>query len=238
MWKSVCVGVYQLLYSATHSLSLALYRGGLSKPRPGRFNTGKETLPILQRVGWAPWPVWTDAVNIVPHRDLIPWPSSRKRVAIPTTLLRPAFSSDRKKTGFSRQNLIDVLNTKFHGIPSSRSRADTYGGTSDYVKAPKIPSCTVFGFWNSASQTIQNCTVSTDVATCKLRNMSSIHCEFWIVVTDFACFGGYLKIQYHLFSVSVLKTRRVSCYRPPMLGRGGGAKIWTFLNTGIRKSII
>ena len=41
-----------------------------STPRP-YFTTGKDPVPILQEVGWAPGPVWTGGVSR-PHRDSIP----------------------------------------------------------------------------------------------------------------------------------------------------------------------
>jgi len=41
-----------------------------SKPRP-HFTPGKESVPILQEVGWAPGPVWTGGKSC-PHRDSIP----------------------------------------------------------------------------------------------------------------------------------------------------------------------
>ena len=34
--------------------------------RPGRFNPGKDTVPIVQEAGWAPGPVWTGAENLAP----------------------------------------------------------------------------------------------------------------------------------------------------------------------------
>jgi hypothetical protein len=41
-------------------------RGGWSAPRPGRFTTGKDPVPIAQEAGRAPAPVWTGAENLVP----------------------------------------------------------------------------------------------------------------------------------------------------------------------------
>jgi hypothetical protein len=35
-------------------------------PRPGRFSPGKDPVPIVQEAGWAPGPVWTCAINLVP----------------------------------------------------------------------------------------------------------------------------------------------------------------------------
>jgi len=40
------------------------------------FTPGKELVPIVQEVGWAPGPVWTGAANLTPHQDLMPRPSS------------------------------------------------------------------------------------------------------------------------------------------------------------------
>jgi len=41
-----------------------------STPRP-HFTPGKDSVPILQEAGWAPWPVWTGGKSR-PHRDSIP----------------------------------------------------------------------------------------------------------------------------------------------------------------------
>jgi len=41
-----------------------------STPRP-HFTPGKDTVPILQKAGWAPGPVWTGGKSH-PHRDSIP----------------------------------------------------------------------------------------------------------------------------------------------------------------------
>ena len=41
-----------------------------STPRP-HFTPGKDPVPILQEVGWAPGPVWTGGKSR-PHRDSIP----------------------------------------------------------------------------------------------------------------------------------------------------------------------
>jgi hypothetical protein len=41
-------------------------RGGWSAPRPGRFTPGKDPVPIVQEVGWAPGPVRTCAKNLAP----------------------------------------------------------------------------------------------------------------------------------------------------------------------------
>jgi len=35
-------------------------------PLPGLFTPGKDPLPIVQEVGWAPEPVWTGAKNLAP----------------------------------------------------------------------------------------------------------------------------------------------------------------------------
>jgi len=41
-----------------------------STPRP-HFTPGKDPVPIVQEVGWAPGPVWTGGISR-PHRDSIP----------------------------------------------------------------------------------------------------------------------------------------------------------------------
>ena len=73
-------------YSSTISLTSELDAGGWSTPRPGRFNPGKDAVPIVQKAGWAPGPVRKVSP---PHRDSIPGPSSPQPVAIPTELPGP-----------------------------------------------------------------------------------------------------------------------------------------------------
>ena len=58
-----------------------------SKPRP-HFTPGKDPVPILQEVGWAPGPVWTGGKSR-PNRDSIPVCPTRSSVAIPTELPGP-----------------------------------------------------------------------------------------------------------------------------------------------------
>ena len=54
------------MYSSTLPSTSALDRGGCSTPRPGRFNPGKDLVPIVQEAGWVPGPVWTGAENSPP----------------------------------------------------------------------------------------------------------------------------------------------------------------------------
>ena len=77
------------VYSSTLFLTSSLDEGGCSTPCTGRFTPGKNAVPIVQEVGWAPGPVWTGAENLAHHRNSIPGPSSPQRVAIPTELFRP-----------------------------------------------------------------------------------------------------------------------------------------------------
>jgi hypothetical protein len=50
---------------------------GWSTARSGRLTPGKETrYPLCRRLGGTPGPVWTDAENVAPHRELIPGPFS------------------------------------------------------------------------------------------------------------------------------------------------------------------
>ena len=64
------------MHSSTLPSTSALDGGWWSTPRPGRFTPGKDPVPIVQEVGWAPGPVWTGAENLAPHRDSISGPSS------------------------------------------------------------------------------------------------------------------------------------------------------------------
>ena len=55
-----------------------------STPRP-HLNPGKDPVPIVQEVGWAPGPVWTGGKSL-PHRDSIP-----DRPARSQSLYRPSY---------------------------------------------------------------------------------------------------------------------------------------------------
>jgi len=58
-----------------------------STPRP-LFTLGKDLVPILQEVGWAPGPVWTGGKSR-PHRDSIPDRPARSSIGIKTELPGP-----------------------------------------------------------------------------------------------------------------------------------------------------
>jgi hypothetical protein len=57
-------------------------------PRP-HFTPGKDPVPILQKVGWAPGPVWTGAENLAATEIRSPDLTARSSVAIPTELPGP-----------------------------------------------------------------------------------------------------------------------------------------------------
>ena len=60
-------GVDVQLYS---SFNLgARWWGGRSTPRPGRFTSGIDAVPIVQKTGWVPGPVWAGA-EISPHTGI------------------------------------------------------------------------------------------------------------------------------------------------------------------------
>ena len=48
---------------------------GVSVTPRALLTPGKDPVPIVQKAGWAPGPVWTGAENLAPHRDSIPGPS-------------------------------------------------------------------------------------------------------------------------------------------------------------------
>ena len=54
-------------------------------PRP-LYCCQRDPVPIIQKAGWAPAPVWTAADY--PQRDSIPGPISPQRVGVPATLSR------------------------------------------------------------------------------------------------------------------------------------------------------
>jgi len=58
-----------------------------STPRP-HFTPGKDPVPIAQKAGCAPGPVWRGGKSI-PHRDSIPDRPARSSVTIPTELPVP-----------------------------------------------------------------------------------------------------------------------------------------------------
>jgi len=66
-----------------------------STPRP-HFTPGRDPVPILQEVGWAPGPVWTGGKSH-PHRDSIPDRPARSSVDIPTELPGPHFHTSSKQ---------------------------------------------------------------------------------------------------------------------------------------------
>lgn len=47
--------------SSTVSLTLALDGVGWPVPCPSHCTAGKDPVPIIQEVEWAPWPVWVGA---------------------------------------------------------------------------------------------------------------------------------------------------------------------------------
>jgi len=51
--------------------------GWVSTPRPARFTSGKESVPIIQEARWVPRPVWTGAEKFRSHRDSMPRPLCR-----------------------------------------------------------------------------------------------------------------------------------------------------------------
>jgi len=62
--------------------------GIIVTPQP-LFMPGKDPVPILLEAGWAPWPVWTCAVNLPPTRFRSPDSPTPISVAIPTELPGP-----------------------------------------------------------------------------------------------------------------------------------------------------
>jgi len=72
------------------------------------FTPGKEQVPILQEVGWAPGPIWRVGKSR-PHRDSIPDRPARSSVAIPTEL--PSQIKDNNKS---------ELYIKIQSLPGSK----------------------------------------------------------------------------------------------------------------------
>ena len=80
-----------------------------STPRP-HFTLGKDPVPILQEVGWAPGPVWTGGKSR-PHRDSIP-----DRPARSQSLYRPT----KRRVGDRKQPIC-----KQHRCENLKSRTST-----------------------------------------------------------------------------------------------------------------
>ena len=80
-------------YSSTLCLTSALYGGGWSTPRPGRFTPYKYPVHIVEEAGWAPGPVWTGAENLAPTGIRYPDRPARSellyRLSYPGPFLRP-----------------------------------------------------------------------------------------------------------------------------------------------------
>ena len=70
-------------------MTMALEGGEGSASRLGRFTSGKDPVPIVQKAGWAPGPVWTGAENLAPSGIRSPDRPARSSVAIPTELPGP-----------------------------------------------------------------------------------------------------------------------------------------------------
>jgi len=64
-----------------------------STPRP-HFTPGKDRVPIVQEIAWAPGPVWTGGKSR-PHRNSIPDSPARSSVAILTELPGPGSQVNR-----------------------------------------------------------------------------------------------------------------------------------------------
>ena len=57
------------MYSSTLPPTSTLDGGGWSKPRPGRFTLGKDAVPIVEEVRFAPGSVWTGAESFA-HTEI------------------------------------------------------------------------------------------------------------------------------------------------------------------------
>ena len=68
-------------------------------PRPGRFTSGKDFVPILQEAGWSPVLVWTGAENFSPtgiyFRTVQPVASHYTDCAIPAQYVVHEFKTNK-----------------------------------------------------------------------------------------------------------------------------------------------
>jgi hypothetical protein len=60
------------MYDCTLSLTSASCGGGWSKPLPGRFTVGKDSVPLVQEAGWSVRPVWTGVRKMPPPPGFYP----------------------------------------------------------------------------------------------------------------------------------------------------------------------
>ena len=54
------------VYICNLYLTSALVVGGWLTPRPGRFTSGNNPVPVVEEAGWTPEPVWTGAESLAP----------------------------------------------------------------------------------------------------------------------------------------------------------------------------
>ena len=96
-----------------------------STPRP-HFTPGKDPVPIVQEVGWAPRPVWTGG-KARPHRDSIPDRPARSqslyRLSYPSHIMPPTLKNlffpltlywERVNVSAYIENLLHVWDTKLY----------------------------------------------------------------------------------------------------------------------------
>ena len=78
-------------------------------PRP-LYPPGKDPVPIVQEVGWAPGSVWTGAEKLVATGIRSPYPPARSSVAIPTELSRSMSATYFGAFLASRQGVKNFIN--------------------------------------------------------------------------------------------------------------------------------
>jgi len=85
--KFVVDGLYVWVFKMVYLYSffnLGVRWGGRSRPLSGRFNPGKDPVPIVLEAGWASKPVWTVAENLTPAGIQSPDGPALTDCAIPT----------------------------------------------------------------------------------------------------------------------------------------------------------
>ena len=73
-------------------------------PSPDRFTPGKDPVPIVQEVGWAPGSVWTDAENLAPSPTGIRLPD------------RPARSESLYRLSYRGPHTSDLRPHNFNNV--------------------------------------------------------------------------------------------------------------------------
>jgi hypothetical protein len=83
----------------------------VSRPGP-LFTPGKDPVPIVQEVGWAPGPTWRGAENLAPQRDSIPGPSQPEAIRYTDYVTRPTQNGKKRSSLPSYEGCTKALDAQ------------------------------------------------------------------------------------------------------------------------------